>query len=119
MDKKTSFLWLLIIASLWMAGCAKKEGVDTAKLETSFSSAEPATKSQVDQAVSAIKNADYTSALASLQKVASQAKLTPEQQQAVQDVIAQVQKQLGAAVEKASGDAQKMLEGAKQSLPKP
>ena len=119
MDKKSSFLSIFIIVLLFGAGCAKKDGVDTAKLETSFSTAEPATKSQVEQAVSSIKSADYPAALASLQKVASQAKLTPEQQQAISDVMAQVQKQLGSAVEKASGDARKALENAGQSLPKP
>jgi len=119
MDKRSSLLSILVIVALWAAGCAKKDTVDTAKLEASFSTAEPANKSEVDKAVTAIKSADYSSALASLQKVAAQAKLTPEQQQAVQDVIAQVQKQLGAAVEKAGTDAQKALDNAKQALPKP
>ena len=119
MDKRSSLISILVVVALWAAGCAKKDSVDTAKLEASFSTAEPASKSEVDKAVSAIKNADYSSAMASLQKVASQAKLTPEQQQAVQDVIAQVQKQLGAAVEKAWAEAQKALDNAKQALPKP
>ena len=122
MTKKSSFVSILSVAialSLWAVGCAKQDNVNTAKLESSFSSAEPASKSEVDKAVSAIKSADYSSALASLQKVAAQAKLTPEQQQAVNDVIAQVQKQLSAGMEKAGADAQKALDSAKQAIPKP
>jgi hypothetical protein len=119
MKNTLSIVGMIIAVSLLIVGCAKQNQVDTAKLESSFSSAEPASKSEVDKAVSAVKSADYSSALASLQKVASQAKLTPEQQQAVKDVITQIQKQLGAAVEKAGGDAQKALDSAKQGVPKP
>jgi hypothetical protein len=120
MDKKLS-LWTVfaIVALSLVIGCAKKSEVDTSKLESSFASAEPADKTEMDKAVSSIKAGDFSSGLASLQKLSSQAKLTPEQQQAVQDVIAQVQKQLGDLAQKAGDEAQKTLDAAKQALPKP
>jgi hypothetical protein len=118
---KNITLWgiLACVGVSLMIGCAKKSEVNTAKLESSFASAEPANKTEVDKAVSSIKAGDYSSALASLQKVAAQAKLTPEQQQAVKDVMAQVQAQLAKVAQQAGGEAQKALDAAKQSLPKP
>jgi|SRR5437667_9506176 len=113
--------WILtvLMAGVVLAGCSKKSSVNTAPLEKSFASAEPANKTSADKATAAIKAGDYSGAMAELQKLASQAKLTPEQQQAVKDVLAQVQKQLsdaaanmGKSAEKAAGDLQK-------SLPKP
>ena len=87
-------------------------------MEKSFSTADPATKSEADKAVSAAKAEDYQGALASLQKLAVQPKLTPEQQQAVQDVIGQLQKQLADSMNKATGEAQKGMNDLKKSLPK-
>lgn len=102
--------------SLVFTGCSKKSNVDTAPLEKSFASAEPATKSSADQAVSSIKAGDYSGAMVQLQKLSAQAKLTPEQQQAVRDVLEQVKKQLSESaadaakgMEKAAGDLQKSL----------
>src|SRR5689334_17376292 len=95
--------WTVIaLAAVTMAmnGCSKKGNVDTAPLEKSFASAEPANKAGADKAVSEIKAGDYSAAMASLQKLATQAKLTPEQQQAIKDVLAQVQKELTDAVAK-------------------
>src|SRR6266700_3200672 len=89
--------WILTsvaAASLLVSGCSKKSSVDTAPLEKSFASAEPANKSTADKAVANIKAGDYSGAMADLQKLSAQVKLTPEQQQAVKDVLAQVQKQL-------------------------
>jgi hypothetical protein len=120
MNKKLSF-WtaFAFIALSLVIGCAKKSEVDTSKLESSFASAEPADKTEMDKAVSSIKAGDYSTGLASLQKLASQAKLTPEQQQAVKDVIAQVQNQLADLGKQAAGEAQKTLDAAKEALPKP
>ena len=55
--------------------------------------------------------------MAPLQKLAADAKLTPEQKQAISDVMAQVQKQLGNAMDKVSKDANKATENLKKSLP--
>lgn len=114
--KSNWILTVIAVALFALIGCGKKNQVDTAPIEKSFASAEPGTKSSADQAVSAIKAGNYSGALAELQKLGAQAKLTPEQKQAIQDVIAQVQKQLSEAVgqagkeaEKAAGDLQKSL----------
>ena len=114
----TVILTALMAVSLTFSGCAKKGSMDTGKLETSFQSSEPATKSKVDSAVSAIKSADYAGAVASLKGLAADAKLTPEQQQAIKDVIAQVQAALTGAANKAAEGANKALGDMQKSLPK-
>ena len=105
----------LTVAMFSLVGCSKS-GVDTSKLESSFKSAEPAAQTSVDKAVSAIKSADYAGAMAELKSVADKVKLTPEQQQAINDVVAQLQqmaadaaKKAGAEANKAVGDLQKTL----------
>jgi len=114
----TWILTALAVAALTLTGCSKKESVDTTPVEKSFASADPATKTSADQAVSAVKSGDYTGAMTQLQKLASQAKLTPEQQQAVKDVIDQVQKQLADTATKAGKDAEKAAGDLQKSLPK-
>lgn len=101
------FLFAALAATLALAGCSNSSSVDTSKLETNFKSAEPATQSVADKAVAAIKSADYASALTQLQSLAAQAKLTPEQQTAIKDVMAQVQKLIADAASKAAGEAGK------------
>ncbi len=110
------FSWLLVVAlasAVVFVGCGKKNGVDTGQLQRSFRSAEPATQSEVDKAVTAVQDGKYSEALAYLNKVASQAKLTPEQEGALKDVIAQIQKQITAA----AGDIQKQADEMQKSLP--
>jgi len=114
--------WILIslsiAAAVCLTACAKKSAVDTAPLEKSFSSAEPATQTTVDKAVSAIKAGDYTGALTELKTLASNAKLTPEQQQAVKDVMAQVQTAVTEAAAKMKDQVTKGAEDLQKSLPK-
>ncbi len=116
MNRFTWIIALALVGALAVAGCGKK-GVSTGKLESSFASAEPATQSDVDKAVTAITAGKYSEAMAYLNKVASKAKLTPEQEAAVKDVIAQVQKQLSAEAGKAAGELEKSADGLKKSLP--
>jgi len=111
-------LWCFASLAFAISGCSKKPEVDTAKLENSFATAEPADKSQAAKVVDAVKAGDYDAALASLKGLAQQAKLTPEQKAAIEDVTSQVQKQLSAAISKAAEGGQKALEDAKKSLPK-
>ena len=108
------------LCALVLTGCKKEsDTVDTAKLERSFTSAEPSTKATVDQVVTSIKSQDYGSAAASLQKLAGQAKLTPEQQKAVSDVLADLQKKFTEAVDKAAEQGKKAIDDLKGALPKP
>ncbi len=107
MKLQTLILTVLMAGLVGLVGCSKKSSVDTAPLEKSFQTADTTTKASVDTVVSAVKSADYSSAVAGLQKLAADAKLTPEQQQAVKDVLAQVQKVMADAAGKAAGDATK------------
>ena len=101
------FLMAAMAATLALAGCGKSNDVNTSALESSFKASEPATQTVADKAVAAIKSSDYAGALTQLQSLAAQAKLTPEQQQAIKDVMAQVQKVMTDAAGKAVGDATK------------
>ena len=104
---KLSILLLTVVASAAFvgAGCNKQPStagdntatsatsasastVDTSKFEAAFASADAATKSAADTAVTAIKNADYSGAVTQLQSFASKFQLTAEQQQAVTDTLA-------------------------------
>ena len=109
----------MVAAALGLVGCSKNSSnVDTAPVEKSFASAEPTTKTTADRAVSAIKAGDYTSALNELKTLASNAKLTPEQQQAIKDVMAQVQKAISDMATKVQGEAGKAVDNLQKSLPK-
>ena len=110
-------LRLLLAVTLLFVGCSKTSSVDTGKLESSFQAADP-NKSEADKAVAAIKAGNYSQALTELQQLAKKAKLTPEQQQAIKDVIAPVQKQMSEMATKAGGDAQKATGDLQKSLPK-
>ncbi len=109
---------LMVITLAFFAGCAKKNNVDTSQLQSSFKSSDAATQSDVDKAVASIKDGNYSQALSQLQAIAQKAKLTPEQQQAIKDVIAQVQQQIAAMGNKAAADAQKSASDLQKSLPK-
>ena len=113
-----SFTVAALLTASVIIGCGKSNNVSTGKLESSFSAAEPASKSKVDAAVDAIKAGNYSDAMAKLQAVSAQAKLTPEQKQAVQDVIAQVQKELTAAAGQMQKDATKSVGDMQKSLGK-
>jgi C4-dicarboxylate-specific signal transduction histidine kinase len=115
------FAWILtalLTTGLLVGGCSKKSSVDTSKLEQSFASADTSTKSQADKIVSSIKANDYPPAMAELQKLASNLKLTPEQKQAINDVLAQLQKALAETANKAVGEANKALGDMQKSVPK-
>jgi len=101
----------LIVVALSLAGCGKSGGsaganVDPSPVEKAFSAAEPTIKAAADKAVAAIKGADYSGALAELQKLGANVKLTDEQ------------KAVAEAGTKASGEASKALDGVQKSLGK-
>jgi hypothetical protein len=113
--------WILagiIAGTLALAGCAKQLGVDPAPIEKSFASAEAAAKVSADKAVTAIKAGDYAGAMTELKTLAGNAKLTPEQQQAIKDVMAQVQQAVADAAAKVKGDASKAMGDMQKTLPK-
>jgi hypothetical protein len=113
--------WILTAAmafTLAMAGCGKQGSIDTTSFEKSFKPAEAAVQTSADKVVTAVKSADYSGAMAELKTLASNAKLTPEQQQAIKDVMAQVEKAIADAASKAAGDAGKAMKDMPKALPK-
>jgi hypothetical protein len=113
----------LIVVALSLAGCGKSGGsaganVDPSPIEKAFTAAEPTVKAAADKAVTAIKGADYSGAVAELQKLGANVKLTDDQKKAINDVLAQVQKAVADAGTKASGEAGKALDGVQKSLGK-
>jgi outer membrane protein assembly factor BamD (BamD/ComL family) len=82
----------LILAFSLSTGCSKKIEVDTVNLEYSFQTADDATQTTVNDALTAIDNANYDVAAEKLKAVAADPKLTPEQKTAVTDVVQQLEK---------------------------
>jgi hypothetical protein len=121
MKMNNLFLTLTIIVSLTVLGstsCSKHESggatIDTGKVQSVFAAASAADKEEVDTAIAAIKAGDYVSAVTSLKQAAASVNLTPEQKQAIQDVLAQVEAKISgpasetaAKVKTAGGDAAK------------
>lgn len=119
MKTNLPILAVILTVTLALAGCSKSGGsVDPSPLEKSFAAAEPALKSAADTAVTAIKKADYSAAMAELQKLTANVKLTDEQKKAISDVLAQIQKAVAEAGSKAAGEASKALGDAQKSLGK-
>ena len=115
---------ILITASIALTfafvGCNKQgASVDTAPLEKSFQSADAPAKSTSDSIVAEIKSANYSGAVSDLTKLAQNTKLSAEQQQAVKDILAQVEKALADTAAKAGADASKTATDLQKSLPKP
>ncbi len=129
---KTKVNCLLLAASLALfgwAGCSKSESggttIDTAKVEAAFSTASAVDKAEVDKALGAIKSGDYAAAMASLNKAVANVKLTPEQQQSLKDLIAQVQAKVSNvasqtmdAAKKAGADASKNAADVQKAMTK-
>ena len=102
-------LALLVLAVTLACGCGRHHGVNTGHLAASFKTAEPTLKADADKAIATIKAGNFTDATAELQHLARRAKLSAEQQQAIQDTIAEIEKQVQAAASKAAADAKKAL----------
>ena len=111
MKTRDSLILLLIAFGLACFGCKKEAGanIETSRVESAFSGAEPSLKATADKAVDAVKKGDYSTAVTELKNLASNAKLTDSQKQAVNDMIAQVQKALSEGASKAIGDAKKAI----------
>ncbi len=106
------------LALLGLAGCSKTDSgakVDTSKVESEFSSVPASDKTDVEKAIASVKAGDFASAATSLQAAASNVKLTPAQQQALKDLLAQVQAQIGNAASKTVDAAKKVGEDASKA----
>lgn len=115
-------LLALATALLVFTGCGRSgsggASVDPAPIEKAFAPAEAALKDAANKAVEAIKKADYSSALAELQKLAGNVKLTDEQKSAINSVIEQVKKALAGSAEKVDGEANKAVGEMQKTLGK-
>jgi ribosome assembly protein YihI (activator of Der GTPase) len=98
-----------IVAVVLAAGCSRHHGVDTGPLASSFERSEPTLRQDADKAIAAIKAGNLPDALTQLDRLGKRAKLSAEQQKAVQDTIAQIQKQMEQAAKAAAEDAPKAL----------
>jgi len=111
--------YLILMAAvmgLVLTGCSGKNEVDTSAMEKSMAGADPAVQGDLNKSLAAIKSEDYSGAMASLSSLAAQAKLTPEQKQTVDDVIAQVKKQLEMAAAKVAEEGSKAVEDGKKAV---
>lgn len=110
---------LIVTLALVLSGCEKGDsGIDTSKLQSAFSSTTAPAKAEIDKAITAIKAGEYSQALSSLGAAAKEAKLTPEQKDAIKDVLAQVQTKLKGAVQQGADQAQKAAGELQKSLSK-
>jgi outer membrane protein assembly factor BamD (BamD/ComL family) len=110
-------LTLIAATAFALTGC-KKDGtvnVDTAQLTASFQTAEADAKAAVETVTTSIKNADYAGAVTQLKSLGEKYKLTPEQQQVVNDLIAQVKKAIEASAGKVAETAGKVAEDASKT----
>ncbi len=80
-----------LAAALALAGCGGSTQVDTAKLKQSFQGAPPNAKSQVDKAIASLGAKQFAPALLALRDAVRQGPPTPEQSDALTDIIKQVQ----------------------------
>ena len=86
--------WMLtaiLAALLTMAACSRRSSVDTVAFEKNFKSASPVVQARVNTAVAAIKSADYRTAKNVLHVLRDDTSLTPEQQQAIWDLMGKIQ----------------------------
>jgi outer membrane protein assembly factor BamD (BamD/ComL family) len=115
MNKTLGILSIVLITSAALIGCG---GSPASRVESSFASAEPSLKDSAQKAVEAVKAGNYAGAAAQLQALAGNAKLTPAQQQAIKDLIADVQKQLQAKAAEAAESAKKAMGDLQKSFGK-
>lgn len=121
MKTTTWILTSLLAATLFILGCSKSDApgqVDATPVQKSFASAEPSVKATAEKAVEHVKAGNYQSALTELQQLAGNAKLTDEQKKAVSDVLAKVQQAIADTLKKATGEANKALEGVQKTFGK-
>jgi hypothetical protein len=115
MKRILCLLAILTACATWtLTGCSKSDGgpaIDTAKVESAFAAVKQADKAELQNALTAIKAGNYKDALTSLQKAAAGVKLTPEQQQSLKDLMAQVQAKLSGAAKEAVDSATKAVKG--------
>jgi DNA anti-recombination protein RmuC len=112
-------LTTLVALALWTAGCTQQEKthIDTANLERSFASSDPAAKQQVERIVASLKSEDFASAGASLQSLAANLQLNDDQRQAINETLEQLQREIAKTAEKIRDSASTAVEELQKALP--
>ncbi|MFM8360219.1 MAG: hypothetical protein ACKOET_16855 [Verrucomicrobiota bacterium] len=105
------------LASL-LGGCGGQDSVDTSRVEQIFASAEAVSKSAVQSAVAAVKAQDYRQAMTALQEALAEVKLTPEQKEALGDLMARTQAKVAAVAGNAGQAARDAAEAAREAADK-
>ncbi|MCS7091194.1 MAG: hypothetical protein RMN51_12995 [Verrucomicrobiota bacterium] len=100
-----------IFAVAFLAACSKQASspIDPGPLERSFTNVEKPLQDAAHVAADAIRKGDYNAALAALQKLLNDARLTEEQNRTVRQLVEQLQKALADTGHRAVGEAQKSL----------
>ena len=83
--------------------------VDLSKVERLFESASGTLKTQWDQVVAAVKSANYSGALKSLQTLAADAGISADQKAALNELMAQVKEKANQALRGAADAANKVI----------
>jgi hypothetical protein len=104
--------------TLAMVSCTKQGSIDITSFEQSFKSAQAAAQTSAEKVVAGIKASEYSGAIAELKTLAGNAKLTAEQQRAVKNLMAQLQKFVEDAAGKVADDASKAVKEVPKALPK-
>ena len=105
MKNQLTALLCAVLIPCAFSGCNKSESIDTSRIEKSFESADSALKSAVEPCITALKDGNWSAAGTQLEKVLANAKITPEQKQAVTSVLEQIKAKLTEAAAKASDSA--------------
>ncbi len=92
--------------------------VDLTPLKNSFQSAPAEVKDGLDKVVTAVKSQDYQAALTELKTLATSVKLTPEQKQALAEVMSQIENAIGGAAAQVKDQATKAVGDLQKSLKK-
>lgn len=118
---------VIALAAVLVTGCKKESSpdaasaattVNTAPLDSSFKTADPAVQANVSSVKNNVRYGAYDKALADLQKLATTTNLTPDQQKAIKDVTSQVQQALTSAAKGLTTGADKAAKDLQNSLPK-
>jgi hypothetical protein len=109
-------LFMALGAALTVTGCGSKGRVSTSELRSSFKSAEPAMQTLVDKAVAAVNSNNYPEALSDLQTLSHKARLTVDQEQALKDTIAAIEKKTSSLTNKPAAEPPTKLPSELQKL---
>jgi hypothetical protein len=87
-------LCVMGIIALLAAACGKRPVLNLEQLRKTFKTGDAASQTLVEKVATAVKGNDYPTAMATLQKLAHQPKLTPDQQRAVLEAMTAVQQRM-------------------------